>query len=210
MEKIDKKQEVLDFVNGYIRENSYPPSIREICKAVNLKSTSSVHGYLQKLGNEGAIMRDSSKTRSIQITDMADSIRNQSDVFLPGRELVDVPILGNIAAGAPMLAVENIQGTFPIPVEYTKNSDVFMLKVRGDSMIDAGIFDGDFVVVKQQDIAKDGDKVVALIEDEATVKTFYREDNYYRLQPENQFMQAIIVRGNLKILGVVIGVIRFW
>lgn len=210
MEKIDKKQEVLDFVNVYINEHSYPPSIREICQAVNLKSPSSVHGYLQKLASDGSIMRDPSNSRAIKITDITEKINNQSDVFLPGRELVDVPILGNIAAGAPMLAVENIQGIFPIPVEYTKNSDVFMLKVRGESMIDAGIFDGDFVVVKQQDIAKDGDKVVALIEDEATVKTFYREDNYFRLQPENQFMQAIIVKGNLKILGVVIGVIRFW
>lgn len=205
----DKQQEILDFVNSQVIEKGYPPSVREICSAVGFKSTSTVHSYLQKLEKSGMIQKDPTKPRALKLmkTPKAASSEN-AKAFYSKRELVDVPIVGKVTAGQPILAVENVEDTFPLPVEYSQNSTVFMLKVRGESMIEAGIFDGDLVLVKQQSTAVNGDIVVALIEDEATVKTFYKEKGYIRLQPENQYLEPLIVKENLTILGKVIGLFR--
>jgi repressor LexA len=197
----EKQKKILDFLKQEIRAKGYPPSVREICDAVGLKSTSTVHGYLERLEKKGLIRRDPTKPRAIEILD--------DMTYLSKKEVVNVPIVGRVTAGQPILAVENIEDTFPIPTEYLHNSDVFMLSVRGESMIEAGILDGDFVIVQKQSTADNGDKVVALIEDEATVKTFYKEQSYIRLQPENPHMDPIIVR-DVIILGKVIGVIRLF
>lgn len=197
----EKQKKILKFLKEEIRTKGYPPSVREICNAVGLKSTSTVHGYLERLEKKGFIRRDPAKPRAIEILD--------DTVFLSKKELVNVPIVGRVTAGQPILAVENIEDTFPIPVEYLKNSDVFMLSVRGESMINAGILDGDYVIVQKQSTAQNGDMIVALIEDEATVKTFYKEKDHIRLQPENPNMEPILVR-DVSILGKVIGVIRMF
>lgn len=197
----EKQKKILDFMKQEIRTKGYPPSVREICDAVGLKSTSTVHGYLSRLEKKGLIRRDPTKPRAIEILD--------DTTYLSKKELVNVPIVGRVTAGQPILAVENIEDTFPIPIEYLHNSDVFMLSVRGESMIEAGILDGDYVIVQKQSTADNGDMVVALIEDEATVKTFYKEHSYIRLQPENPHMDPIIVR-DVIILGKVIGVIRLF
>ncbi|HHU78855.1 MAG: transcriptional repressor LexA [Caldicoprobacterales bacterium] len=197
----EKQKKILEFLKEEIRTKGYPPSVREICNAVGLKSTSTVHGYLERLEKKGFIRRDPAKPRAIEILD--------DTVFLSKKELVNVPIVGRVTAGQPILAVENIEDTFPIPVEYLKNSDVFMLSVRGESMINAGILDGDYVIVQKQSTAQNGDMIVALIEDEATVKTFYKEKDHIRLQPENPNMEPILVR-DVSILGKVIGVIRMF
>lgn len=197
----EKQKKILEFLKEEIRTKGYPPSVREICNAVGLKSTSTVHGYLERLEKKGFIRRDPTKPRAIEILD--------DTVFLSKKELVNVPIVGRVTAGQPILAVENIEDTFPIPVEYLKNSDVFMLSVRGESMINAGILDGDYVIVQKQSTAQNGDMIVALIEDEATVKTFYKEKDHIRLQPENPNMEPILVR-DVSILGKVIGVIRMF
>lgn len=205
----EKQQKILDFVNKQIEEKGYPPSVREICKAVGFKSTSTVHGYLKKLEENGVIKKDPAKPRALKVIG-GKSKRDVSGVdgLYSSRELVDVPIIGKVTAGQPVLAVENIEDTFPLPVEYVHNSKAFMLRVKGDSMIEAGILDNDLVLVKQQSTAHNGDIVVALLEDEATVKTFYREKDYIRLQPENQYMEPIIVKDNMSILGKVTGVFR--
>jgi len=206
-----KQQQILDFVNSQVKEKGYPPSVREICSAVGFKSTSTVHGYLQKLEKSGLILKDPTKPRALKVLNGSRSNsenNNYSKDYYSRRELVDVPIVGKVTAGLPILAVENIEDTFPLPVDYVQNSTAFMLRVRGDSMIEAGILDNDLVLVRQQSTANNGDIVVALIGDEATVKTFYREKNYVRLQPQNQYMEPIIVRDNLTILGKVIGVFR--
>ncbi len=184
-----KQQQILEYMKAEVREKGYPPSVREICEAVGLKSTSTVHGHLARLEKKGYIRRDPTKPRAIEILDEAPITPD-----LPTRELVQVPIVGNITAGTPILAVENIEDTFPVPVDYVHNDTVFMLKVRGDSMIEAGIFDKDLILVRQQSNASNGDIVVALIEDYATVKTFYREKDFVRLQPQNASMNPIIVR----------------
>ena len=194
-----KQQQILEYMKAEVREKGYPPSVREICEAVGLKSTSTVHGHLARLEKKGLIRRDPTKPRAIEILD--------DSLALPARELVQVPIIGNITAGTPILAVENIEDTFPIPVDYVHNDSVFMLKVRGDSMIEAGIFDKDLILVRQQNTADNGDIIVALIEDYATVKTFYREKDFIRLQPQNASMNPIIVR-DVTILGKVIGLFR--
>ena len=197
-----KQQEILDYIKEEILKRGYPPAVREICEAVNLKSTSSVHSHLETLEKNGYIKRDPTKPRAIEICD---------DNFQMVRtEMVSLPVIGQVAAGQPILAVENIDAYFPIPAEYMPNEQSFMLTVKGDSMINAGIFDGDQVLVKQQSTAENGDMVVALIDDSATVKTFYKENGYYRLQPENDNMEPIIITGNLKILGKVFGVFRFF
>ena len=175
--------------------------MREICEAVNLKSTSSVHSHLETLEKNGYIRRDPTKPRAIEIVD--------DNFNLVRREMVNVPIIGRVAAGEPLLAIENIESYFPIPAEFMPNSQTFILNVKGESMINAGILDGDNVIVEQCSSADNGDMVVALVDDSATVKTFYKEDGYYRLQPENDYMDPIIVRGELQILGKVIGVFRF-
>lgn len=195
-----KQQEILEYIKDEILHKGYPPAVREICQAVNLKSTSSVHSHLETLEKNGYIRRDPTKPRAIEIMD---------DTFnLNWREMVNVPILGNVAAGEPLFAEENIEDYFPIPAEMVPNSEVFMLHVRGESMINVGILDGDNVLVQQQSTAKDGEMVVALVEDSATVKTFYKEDGYIRLQPENDTMEPIIVP-DCQILGKVFGIFRF-
>ena len=200
----DKQQKILDFVNRQVAEKGYPPSVREICKAVGFKSTSTVHAYIKKL-EEGLIQKDATKPRALKILDSSSS---SLEGYLSDREIENVPIVGKITAGQPILAVENIEETFPVPVEYLHNSTVFMLRVRGDSMIDAGILDGDYILVKQQNTASNGDIVAALIGDEATVKTFYKENGQIRLQPENPSYDPIIVKDDLTILGKVIGLFR--
>lgn len=199
-EKIsEKQQEILNYIKNCILQKGYPPSVREICQAVGLKSTSSVHSHLETLEKNGYIRRDSTKPRTIEILD---------DSFtLARRELVNVPIIGQVAAGQPILAVENIDGYFPIPPEYLHNKNTFMLRIKGESMINAGIFDGDLVLVEEQPVADNGEIVVALIDDSATVKRFFRENGHYRLQPENDSMEPIITN-ELLILGKVIGLFR--
>ncbi|HIX60520.1 MAG TPA: transcriptional repressor LexA [Candidatus Blautia gallistercoris] len=197
-----KQQEILDYIKNTIMNKGFPPAVREICEAVHLKSTSTVHSHLEALERNGYIRRDPTKPRAIEIVD--------DNFNLTRRELVNIPLIGTVAAGQPLLAVENIENYFPVPSEYLPNVQTFMLKVRGDSMVNAGIFDGDQVLVAQQNTAENGDMVVALLDDSATVKTFYREKDYYRLQPENDHMDPIIVRENLQILGKVIGVFRFF
>jgi repressor LexA len=192
---------VLNFIKQMVTEKGYPPSVREICQGVGIKSTSTVHGHLEKLEKAGLIRKDPTKPRAIEILD--------ETTHLSKKELVNVPIVGKVTAGQPILAVENIEDTFPLPAEYLHNSDAFMLTVVGESMIEAGIMDGDYVIVKQQNYAENGDAVVALIDDEATIKTFYKENDHIRLQPENPTMEPIILR-DVIILGKVIGVIRLY
>ena len=200
--KISKKQlEILEYIKSQILERGFPPAVREICEAVNLKSTSSVHSHLETLEKNGYIRRDPTKPRAIEILD--DSFN------LTRREMVNVPIVGQVAAGEPILAQENIENYFPIPTEFMPNNQTFLLKVKGESMINAGILDGDMVLVEQASTASNGDMVVALIEDGATVKTFYKEEGIFRLQPENDSMGPIIV-SEVSILGKVIGVFRFF
>lgn len=196
-----KQQEILDFIKDVILKKGYPPTVREICETVNLKSTSSVHAHLESLEKYGFIRRDPTKPRAIEICD--DSFQ------IVRREMVSLPIVGNVAAGQPILAEENIEEYFPVPAEMVPGGESFILKVRGDSMINAGIFSGDQIFVNCCDTAKNGDIVVALIDDSATVKTYYKENNHIRLQPENDSMEPIIV-DDCKIMGKVFGVYRFY
>ena len=200
--KISKKQsEILEYIKSQIINKGYPPSVRDICEAVNLKSTSSVHSHLETLEKNGYIRRDPTKPRAIEIID--------DNFNLVRREMVNVPIVGKVAAGEPILAVENVESYFPVPTEFMPNEQCFMLKIQGESMINAGIFDGDTIIVEQCQTACNGDMVVALVEDSATVKTFYREADHIRLQPENDTMDPIIVP-DCQILGRVFGVFRFF
>ncbi len=196
----DKQREILEYIKHEILQRGYPPAVREICEAVHLKSTSSVHSHLETLEKNGYIRRDPTKPRAIEILD--------DEFNLTRREVVNVPMIGQVAAGEPILAEQNIVDYFPIPVEYMPNSESFMLKVKGDSMINAGILNGDTVLVQRQSTAQNGEMVVALVDDSATVKTFYKEDGHYRLQPENDTMSPIIV-DDCEILGKVFGVLRF-
>ena len=205
-----REKAILKYIEKQIALNSYPPSVREIGKAVGLKSTATVHGYLAKLEEKGYIKKESQKGRTLKLLKGGlDQDKNQTQMkeFYSGKEMVEVPVIGKITAGAPILAVENITDTFPIPIDFVGNSESFMLTVRGESMIEAGILDGDYILVKKQESANNGEIVVALIEDEATVKTFYKEKDHIRLQPENSTMDPIIVP-NCKILGKVAGVFR--
>ncbi len=196
----NKQQEILDYIKDQILKRGFPPSVRDICAAVGLRSTSTVHSHLESLEKAGYIRRDPAKPRTIEILD--------DDFNITRREMVSVPIIGLVAAGQPILAAQNIEGYFPIPAEYMPNVQTFMLKVKGESMINAGIFDGDKILVQQQNTARNGDKVVALIDDSATVKTYYKEKDHIRLQPENDTMEPIIVK-DAQILGKVIGLFRF-
>ncbi len=196
-----KQKEILDYMKNQILNRGFPPSVREICEAVHLKSTSSVHSHLETLEKNGYIRRDPSKPRAIEIVD--------DNFNIIRREIVNVPVIGTVTAGQPILAVENIDGYFPIPVEFMPNEQTFMLKVRGESMIKAGICDGDRILVQQQSHAENGDFVVAMLDDSVTVKTFYKEEDHYRLQPENDFMNPIIVE-KVEILGKVIGLFRMF
>ena len=197
----EKQKEILEYIKQEILNKGYPPAVREICEAVHLKSTSSVHSHLETLEKNGYIRRDPTKPRAIEIMD---------DTFnLTRREMVNVPVIGNVAAGQPLLAVQNIENYFPIPAEYMPNQETFMLKVKGESMINAGILDGDHILVERQSTASNGEIVVALVDDSATVKTYYKEDGHYRLQPENDTLDPIIV-DECSILGKVFGVFRFF
>jgi repressor LexA len=200
--KISAKQsEILEYIKTQILEKGYPPAVREICEAVHLKSTSSVHSHLETLEKNGYIRRDPTKPRAIEICD---------DSFNMVRtEMVNIPIVGQVAAGTPILAEENIDSYFPIPADMCPKGDSFILNVKGNSMINAGIYNGDKIFVHSCNTAKNGDKVVALIEDSATVKTYYKEDGHIRLQPENDEMEPIIVK-NCQILGKVFGVLRLF
>ena len=196
-----KQEEILNYIKDEILERGFPPAVREICQAVGLKSTSSVHSPLESLEKNGYIRRDPTKPRAIEILDESFNMLR--------REMVNVPVVGTVAAGQPILAEQNIDSYFPIPSEYMPNEQSFILKVKGESMVNAGILDGDSVLVMQQTTARNGDIVVALIEDSATVKTYYKENGHYRLQPENDTMDPIIV-DDCKILGKVFGVFRFF
>ncbi|MCC8103063.1 MAG: transcriptional repressor LexA [Clostridiales bacterium] len=196
-----KQQEILDYIKSEILSRGFPPAVREICQAVHLKSTSSVHSHLESLEKNGYIRRDPTKPRAIEILD--------ESFNLSRREMVSVPIVGTVAAGQPILAEQNIDSYFPIPAEYMPNEQSFILRVKGESMVNAGILDGDCVLVRQQESAENGDIVVALLEDSATVKTFYKEADHIRLQPENDTMDPILVY-DVKILGKVFGVFRFF
>lgn len=196
-----KQQEILDYIKDEILKRGYPPAVREICEAVRLKSTSSVHAHLETLEKNGYIRRDPTKPRAIEICD---------DNFQMVRtEMVSIPVVGRVAAGTPILAEENIESYFPIPADMVPRGESFMLKVKGDSMINAGIFSGDQIFVNACNSASNGDMVVALIDDSATVKTFYKEEGHIRLQPENDEMDPIIVE-DCQILGKVYGVLRIF
>ena len=195
-----KQKEILEYIKDEILKKGYPPAVREICEAVHLKSTSSVHSHLETLEKNGYIRRDPTKPRAIEIID--------DEFSLTRRETVNVPIVGTVAAGVPILARQNIENYFPIPSEFMPNTQTFMLRVKGDSMINIGINSGDLVLVEQGNDARNGDVVVALVEDSATVKTFYKEKGHVRLQPENDSMDPIIVSSDLQILGKVFGVFR--
>lgn len=194
-----RQNEILLFIKQEIRRKGYPPSVREIGNAVGLMSSSTVHGHLQTIEDKGYIRRDPSKPRAIEVLD------SSSDVE---KKVVQVPIVGRVTAGQPILAQENIEDTFPLPLELVNSDNVFLLKVRGESMINAGILDGDLILVRQQNTASNGEIVVALIGDEATVKRFFREKTLIRLQPENSFMEPIYSQ-DVTILGKVTGVFRF-
>ena len=197
----DKQTQILEYIRHEILAKGYPPSIREICQAVDLKSTSSVHAQLSSLEAKGYIRRDLTKSRSIEIID--------DDFSLTKRELVNIPIVGTVSCGQPILAEQNIEDYFPVPPEYIHNTNnqTFMLRVKGDSMINVGIYEKDLVIVEQCSSARNGEIVVALIEDSASVKTFYKENGYIRLQPENDYMDPILVE-HCEILGRVIGLFR--
>ena len=194
-----KQQEILDYIKDEILKRGYPPTVREICETVNLKSTSSVHSHLETLEKNGYIRRDPTKPRAIEICD---------DSFQMVRtEMVSLPVIGNVAAGQPILAEENIQDYFPVPADVVPKGESFILNVRGESMINAGIFDGDLLIVTPQKVANNGDIVVAVIGEEATVKTFYREKGRIRLQPENDAMDPIYVT-EVELAGKVTGLFR--
>lgn len=196
-----KQQEILNYIKDEILKRGYPPAVREICEAVHLKSTSSVHSHLETLEKNGYIRRDPTKPRAIEICD---------DNFQMVRtEMVSIPVIGQVAAGQPILAEENIKSYFPVPADMVPGGESFALKVKGDSMVNAGIFNGDQIFVRSCQTANNGDTVVALIDDSATVKTFYKEDGHIRLQPENDFMDPIIV-DDCQILGKVFGVFRLY
>ena len=211
-----KQQEILNFMKSQIMAKGYPPSVREICEAVNLKSTSSVHAHLETLEKNGFIRRDPAKPRAIEIMDddfyhnMREAVNTSSDnteINTNRREMVNVPMVGTVAAGQPLLAVENVTDSFPLPVDLLPNSETFMLKVKGDSMINMGIYEGDQLIIERRNTARNGEVIVALVDDSATVKRFYKEDGHYRLQPENDYMEPIIV-DHCEILGKVIGLVR--
>ncbi len=195
-----KQLQILEFIKKELNTKGYPPSVREICRAVNLKSTSTVHGHLERLEKKGFIRRDATKPRAIEVLD-------GSSFLYTKKEIVELPVIGKVTAGQPILAQENIEDIFPVPLDFIGNDISFMLIIKGDSMINAGILNGDYVIVKQQSYANNGDIVVALINDEATVKRFFKEKDFFRLQPENPCYEPITVN-ELSILGKVTGVLR--
>lgn len=202
-EDLSQKQiEILHFIKNEIKKKGYPPSVREICSAVSLKSTSSVHNHLEQLEEKSYIRKDPTKPRAIGI------LNRHEDCLFPPKKTVDIPIVGKVTAGQPILAIENIQETFPVTLNMAEKGPLFMLEIQGQSMIDVGILDGDYVLVKQQNSAENGDVVVALLDDEATVKKFYKEKDHVRLQPENHNISPILTQ-DVKILGKVVGLYRY-
>ena len=200
--KITSKQtEILEYIKECILKKGYPPAVREICEAVHLKSTSSVHSHLETLEKNGYIRRDPTKPRAIEIMD------DSFNYLRTETEIASIPVIGTVAAGQPLLAVENITDYFPFPANLLPNKETFILRVKGDSMINMGILDGDYIIVEQTNTAQNGEVIVALVDDSATVKRFYAEDGHFRLQPENDFMEPIIV-DHVEILGKVIRLIR--
>ncbi len=208
-DELNKREKaILKYIEKRVAEDGYPPSVREICKAVGLSSTATVHSYLESLSKKGYVKKESQKGRTLKLLKGGkEEGQEQLKEFYPSKEMIDIPVVGKITAGAPILAVENITDTFPIPIDFVGNSESFMLVVRGESMINAGILDGDYILVRRQNTAINGEIVVALIDDEATVKTFYLEKDHVRLQPQNPTMDPIIVP-DCEILGKVIGVFR--
>ncbi|MBR5535548.1 MAG: transcriptional repressor LexA [Clostridia bacterium] len=200
---LGKQQQILNFIEDWTREKGYPPTVREICSAVGLSSPSTVHGYISRLQKAGLLEKNAASSRSVRVSPK----NNVAQLVEPDDTILSVPVIGQISAGSPILAEENIERMFPLPSDFARGSDVFMLKIRGESMINAGILDGDYVIVKSQSVANNGDIVAALIEDSATVKTFYKENGHFRLQPENDYLEPIIV-DTVAIIGKVIGVYR--
>ena len=201
-----KDYEILDFIKEELIKNGFPPSVREICDKVGLKSTATIHARLRKLEEHGKIIRDSAKNRSIKVIGIEEN--QPKKIEYVDDKYIDIPIYGDIAAGQPITAIDDIRDTFPLPINFAKNKDLFMLKVSGESMINAAILDGDMIIVSKQNTANNGEIVVALIDNEnATVKTFYKEKGHIRLQPENDTMEPIIV-DEVKILGKVVGIFR--
>ena len=200
---LGKQQQILTFIEEYTNQKGYPPTVREICSGVGLNSPSTVHGYISRLQKAGHLEKDASSSRGIRLAQRANvgTIKEADD------NILSVPVIGQISAGQPILAEENVERMFPLPMDFARGSDVFMLKIRGESMINAGILDGDYVIVKSQSTANNGDIVAALIEDSATVKTFYKENGHFRLQPENDYLEPIIT-DTVAIIGKVIGVYR--
>lgn len=214
--QLTKKQQIIyDYICTFMEDNGYAPSTREICEGVGLKSTATVHNHLENLKRLGVLDKTSMKNRALSIVKQEDEETeekneeiNLSDIkILPDQEIANIPVIGNVAAGQPIFATENFERTFPLPMDMVGNDETFMLKVKGESMINVGIFDGDYIIVKRQPTAHNGDIIVALIEDEATVKTYYKEKDYFRLQPENDYMQPIIAT-EITVLGKVTGLIR--
>lgn len=196
--KRDVQAEIYDFIQSEVINRGYPPSVREICAKVGLSSTSTVHGHLSRMEKKGLIKRDPTKPRAIELLRDAPA----------KKELISIPIVGKVQAGQPILAVENIEDTFTLPLEYTKsNKDLFMLKISGESMIEAGIYDGDLAIIEKTSSAENGAIVVALIDEEATIKRFFKEKDHIRLQPENSSMEPIIV-DNCQIIGELVGIYR--
>jgi len=215
----ERERRILAYMKEEINKKGYPPTVREICTALNIKSTSTTHKDIENLVKQGYIVKDPAKPRALMILDDHKDVQNNVSQIATGSyanaeraDIVDVPIVGRVAAGTPILAEQNIEDTFPVPARFMGSGTNFMLTVRGDSMIEAGIFDGDYILVEQQNTARNGEIVVAMIdgfESEATVKTFYREADHVRLQPENSSMTPIIVK-DVKILGKVKGVFRYF
>lgn len=198
LEGKDKQSQIYEFLKNFTENKGYPPSVREICEAVSLKSTSTVHGHLKRLEKKGLIKRDPTKPRALEIVELSQ----------PKREMINIPIIGDITAGTPILATENIQDTFTLPIDYIKhNKELFMLKVYGNSMINAGIHENDLAIIEKCQTANNGDIVVALIDESATIKRFFKENDYIRLQPENDTMDPIIVK-DCSILGKLVGLFR--
>jgi repressor LexA len=198
----DKQIKIIEYIKDELTLRGYPPSIREICKAVGLSSTSSVHAHLSTLEDKGYIKKGSNKRRALELIDADDICCN-----MPKKEIINVPIIGTVTAGQPILAIENVDDTLPISIDFVGNKESYVLKVKGESMVEAGILNGDYVIVNSQHTAKNGDIVVALIDDEATVKTFYKEKDHIRLQPQNSLMDPILIKEPY-ILGVVKAVVR--
>lgn len=194
----DRQKSILNYIKKVIKTKGYPPAVREIGEAVGLSSSSTVHSHLNQLESKGYIKRDPSKPRAIEVID---------DSFRSMKEMIDLPVLGRVTAGQPILAVENLEDTFPLPLEFVRSEDAFMLRIKGDSMQKAGIMDGDLVIVRKESTARNGEIIVALLDDEATVKRFYKESNYIRLQPENDNYEPILTR-EVSIIGKVIGLVR--